>query len=126
MPTVFLSYARSDGSSIADRLRTELERANFIVWQDVGNMRGGQEWKEQLRIALREVDVLLVLLTPEAVKSSYVTWEWENALTLQKRVIPLLVLPCNSPADLARLHYHDLSQSDTYALELMALVLHRT
>jgi hypothetical protein len=66
------------------------------------------------------------LLTPEAVKSSYVTWEWENALTLQKRVIPLLVLPCNSPADLARLHYHDLSQSDTYALELMALVLHRT
>ncbi len=122
MLKIFLSYTRKDGADAAARLRAELERAGFTVWRDIEQMRGGRAWQEQLRAALREVDVVLVLLTPGAVKSKYVTWEWDNGLTLQKRVVPLLMLPCKVPPELARLHYHDLSQADKYVLGFAALM----
>ncbi|WP_163999247.1 toll/interleukin-1 receptor domain-containing protein [Pyxidicoccus caerfyrddinensis] len=122
MTKVFLSYARRDGSTAAARLRMELERAGVVVWRDIEGMRGGADWKAQLRAQLRETDAVLVLLTPGAVESKMVTWEWENALTLEKQVIPLLVQPCEVPADLGRLHHHPLHKPEEYALSLMALI----
>ncbi|MFC1961259.1 toll/interleukin-1 receptor domain-containing protein [Chloroflexota bacterium] len=107
MLKLFISYAHKDGADAAARLHDQLEQFGFDVWQDVNDMRGGITWKEQLRDILRDCDIVLVLLTSGAVASEVVTWEWENALTLQKRVIPLLIETCGLPPELARLHYHD-------------------
>lgn len=122
MTQVFLSYARADGAGAATRLREELSRSGFTVWQDTENMQGGQAWKEQLRTALRQVDAVLVLLTPGAVSSRYVTWEWEMAQMVEKPVMPLLVTNCDVPDDLGRLHYHDFSAESGYTLGLMSLM----
>ncbi len=121
MLTVFLSYARSDGAAAAARLRGEIEAMGFGVWRDIEDMTGGRPWKDQLRAALRQVDAVLVLLTPGAAASGSVTWEWENALTLEKRVIGLLVAPCDVPAELDRQHYHDLRDPGSYSLGLARL-----
>ena len=40
----------------------------------------------------------------------------------EKRVIPLLLLPCQVPDELSRLHYHNLSTEQDYTLGLMSLV----
>jgi len=109
MTTIFLSYTRADGLDAATNLRTQLTNAGLTVWRDLEEMRGGVAWKEQLRTALRQVDAIVLLLTPGAVASTVVEWEWENALTLEKPVIPLLIAPCNLPAELNRRHYHDFS-----------------
>jgi hypothetical protein len=122
MLNIFLSYARADGSEAATRLRTELSRAGFNIWRDIEEMRGGERWKEQLRVALRRIDVVLVLLTPGAIESQMVAWEWENALTLEKNVIPLLIIRSNIPSDLSQFHYHDLSRPEEYSISLMALM----
>ncbi|MEM9009190.1 MAG: toll/interleukin-1 receptor domain-containing protein, partial [Cyanobacteria bacterium P01_F01_bin.86] len=122
MPNIFLSYARADGKVAATRLRSELERAGFQVWRDIEDMQGGQAWKEQLRQNIRTADTVVVLLTPAAVASKYVEWEWESALTLEKRVIPLLILPCDVPEELGRLHYHNLSSEQDYVLGFAALL----
>ncbi|HLL52186.1 MAG TPA: TIR domain-containing protein, partial [Myxococcaceae bacterium] len=123
MTKVFLSYAREDGSAAAAKLRSELERAKFEVWRDIEEMAGGIGWQEQIRAALHNVDVVVVLLTPKAVESPHVTSEWTDALSLGKRVIPVLILPCAAvPAELARLHYHRLDQPDGYAFGLAALL----
>ncbi len=122
MIKLFISYARADGIQAAVRLRGELESTGVTVWRDNEDMRGGKAWKEQLRAVLRQVDVVVVLLTPGAVTSKMVEWEWENALTLEKRVIAVLIYPCQVPEELGRLHYHDLSDSATYTLSLMKLV----
>src|ERR1700755_554404 len=122
MLNIFLSYARADGSDAASRLRGELTQAGFNVWRDVEEMHGGERWKEQLRGALRKVDVLLVLVTPSAVESQMVTWEWENALTLGKKVIPLLIKSCRLPPELSQFHYHNLSEAEKYSTSLMALM----
>ena len=121
MLTVFVSYARADGAGAALRLRGELEAMGFTVWRDVEAMEGGLAWKEQLRAALRQVDAVLVLITPGSVRSDTVTWEWENALTLGKRVIGLLATPCEVPPELKRKHYHDLSDPAGYSLGLARL-----
>ncbi len=118
---VFLSYARADGLDAATKLRAELTAMGFQVWRDIEEMQGGLAWKEQLRAALRQVDALLLLLTPGAVAAKTVEWEWEKALTLDKRVIPLLIQPCDAPAELKRLHYHDLSDPGAYTLGLAKL-----
>ncbi len=122
MTQVFLSYARADGAGAATRLREELSRSGFTVWQDTENMQGGQAWKEQLRAALRQVDAVLVLLTPGAVNSKYVIWEWEMAQMVEKPVIPLLVTVCDIPDELGRLHYHNFSAESGYTLGLMSLM----
>lgn len=121
MLTVFLSYARSDGAAAAARLRGELEAMGLTVWRDIEDMEGGRPWKEQLRAALRQVDAVLVLLTPGSVASDKVAWEWENALTLEKHVIGLRIAPCDVPPEVGRLHYHDLSDPDSYTLGLARL-----
>lgn len=118
---VFLSYARSDGLDAATKLRGELTAMGVQVWRDIEEMQGGLAWKEQVRAALRQVDAVLVLLTPGSAASQTVEWEWENALTLGKRVIGLLVRPCDVPGELQRLHYHDLSDPATYTLGLAKL-----
>lgn len=122
MSFLFLSYARADGKLAATRLRAELERVGFQIWRDLEDMQGGQSWKDQLREALRSVKVVVVLLTPAAIASKYVEWEWGTAQTLEKRVIPLLISPCDVPDELSRLHYHNLSTEQEYTLGFAALI----
>lgn len=128
MKQIFLSYARADGKDSAAKLRRELEQSGFKIWQDTTDMRGGQAWKDQLRQAIKSVDVVLVLLTPGAVASKYVNWEWETAITVEKQVIPLLILPCEVPKELNDLHYHNLSTEQNYILGFASLIrdLHQT
>lgn len=122
MKQIFLSYARADGKDPAAKLRRELEQSGFKIWQDTTDMRGGQAWKDQLRQAIKAVDTVLVLLTPGAVASKYVNWEWETAITVEKKVIPLLILPCEVPKELNDLHYHNLSTDQNYTLGFASLI----
>lgn len=121
MLQIFLSYAREDGKEASARLRSHLERAGYQVWRDIEEMQGGQAWKAQLRDAIDKVDAVLVLLTPASVKSKNVEWEWKGALFLEKRVIPLLILPCDVPDELDELHYHNLSTAEEYIFGFAAL-----
>ncbi len=99
MLKVFLSYSHTDGSENAARLREELKIA-FDVWRDTEEMQGGESWREQLRNALHEVDIVILLLTPAAVTSPYVAEEWKGARLLKKPVIPVLITSCNIPDEL--------------------------
>jgi hypothetical protein len=122
MINILVSYARADGAEAAAKLRSELARDDINVWRDVEEMRGGQDWREQLRQALREVDAVLVLLTPAAVASPHVRTEWESAQALKKVVIPVHVLECNVPEELRGLQRRNLSRAETYSGELVSLV----
>lgn len=112
MAGVFLSYSRRDGVAAAVALRRDLTEVGLTVWRDIEEMRGGLDWREQIRAALAAVDFVLVLLTPGAVASDTVAWEWRTALAGGRRVIPLLMRPCEVPEPLARLHYHDFTRPE--------------
>lgn len=122
MRNVFLSYARRDGAAAATELRRDLTEMGLFVWRDIEEMRGGLDWRAQIRDALAAVDAVLVLLTPGAVESGTVTWEWQTALDIGRRVIPLLIQPCDPPPSLAALHYHDFTKPDAGRTALNRLV----
>jgi hypothetical protein len=113
---ILISYARADGLDASARLRGELQQAGYVVWRDIEEMRGGNDWKEQLRQAIAAVDAVVVLLTPASVKSKSVLWECDTAHTLEKSVIGLLISPCDVPDELSNLHYHNLSTTEKYVV----------
>ncbi|HML22179.1 MAG TPA: toll/interleukin-1 receptor domain-containing protein [Aggregatilinea sp.] len=113
MSQLLISYAHADSSKAATELNWRLRQIGYKVWRDIESLRAGRTWQQQLGDAIRTSDVLLVLLSPAAVLSKYVEWEWTTALfVFRKPVIPILILQCDIPAELSRLQYRDFSQAD--------------
>jgi WD40 repeat protein len=80
-PRVFISYCRSDGATFATQLRQRLEREHpeITLWQDVISERGGRDWWLQITEALDQVEYMVLVLTPDAMKSAMVRKEWRYA-----------------------------------------------
>jgi hypothetical protein len=106
---VFLSYARADASKAADELRQQLVNARQVTWLDRENIPGGADWKKSAAEAIVGCTAFVLLITPEAMRSEHVAFEYQLALALRKPFFPALVLPAALPADLANLNYRDLA-----------------
>jgi TIR domain len=106
---LFLSYARTDGLEACGFFARALQEASFRVWRDISDIPGGVEWHTTVRETIPRVDAVLVFLTPAAVASEAVEFEWRIALAHGKRVVPLLISPCSIPAELRTPTYRDLT-----------------
>lgn len=91
MAQVFLSYKHDDGD-FAQILRDRIEKAGFAGWID-DNLQAGEDWREMIDRAIRESMALIVVLSPDAVASEYVTYEWAFALGAGVPVIPVMLKP---------------------------------
>ena len=91
---VFISYS-SANIIFANIVRTKLKRNGINVWMDK-KLLGGDNWRKEIEIALKESDIVLILLDTESVQSYYVTYEWAFALGHKKEemVIPLVIEDC--------------------------------
>lgn len=121
MKKLFFSYAHKN-SEFANKIKLELERMGFHVWQDVGNLRSGLNWETQIIDAVANTDIMLVLLSKASVKSKYVRQEWLTALTNSIKIIPLLLEKCTIPKDLQKIQYIDFSDTETYSFNLATLI----
>jgi len=90
-PRVFLSYARKDGEPFAAELRRRLEREGpeITIWQDRTRMQGGLGWWKQITEALDTVEVLVLVMTPGALRSPITRKEWQYARQQGARVYPV-------------------------------------
>lgn len=103
--SIFISYARTD-SSFTDRLEADLQARNFYTWVDRRKLEGGQIWLDELEKAIERCHVLLVVLSPNSVKSENVRMEYRFAQKLGKPVIPLEYQACQRvPIDLNSLQW---------------------
>lgn len=77
----FISYAREDGEAFATALRerVEKEQPEISLWQDRARMRGGEDFAAQIREAVESVQYLVLVLTPAALRSTWVRKEWRYA-----------------------------------------------
>lgn len=88
-PSVFISYASED-SIFVELVKMKLIAASIEVWLDQDSLNAGEEWRKGIDQGIVGCDALIVVLTPESTKSSYVTYEWAYALGRMKKVIPVL------------------------------------
>ena len=92
---IFLSYASQDQVS-AQILAKKLEAKGHQVWDPERDLVSGSDWASTLMKQMKSAEAMIVLLSPEAVDSRWVSHEIEYALgasRLQDRLIPVLVRP---------------------------------
>ncbi len=92
---VFISHAVGDGA-FARELTEKLRAAKFEPWLAELELTPGQNVALEVGRALDRAEAIVVLLSPEAVKSPWVMSEIEYALTERRfkgRLIPVLARP---------------------------------
>ena len=112
---VFISYAQAD-KKVAKHIADALRGAGLSVWFDQWELKPGDSILEKMESGLNASDILLVLLSPNSVDSSWVTSELSiAALTHEFKnravtLIPALIADCEVPTLLRSLLYLDLRE----------------
>src|ERR1700676_301518 len=86
---IFISYHHND-AEFAKKLIKRVESDGYETWLDNSRLHGGADWRETIDIAIRNAFVLIVIMTPDAKASDYVTYEWAYAWGARIKVIPVL------------------------------------
>jgi len=111
-PRVFISYARKDGEEFALKLLQEIEAENIPCWLDRAEMKGGQDWWNQIKDALNVVEYLVLVMTPGAIKSEWTRKEWIYARQQGVCVFPVIAAQGLDFKSLPRwmrdVHFYDL------------------
>ncbi|HYL73127.1 MAG TPA: toll/interleukin-1 receptor domain-containing protein [Bryobacteraceae bacterium] len=86
---VFLSHSNVD-TEVARKVRNLLvHRTSAQVFMSE-DLNAGEKWETKLRNELASADVVLALLTPQSVDSSWVLLEIGAAWALEKPIIPVI------------------------------------
>ena len=122
MTQLFISYSRKD-IAFARRLAGDLEKAGYAVWWDITDLRGGDDWIRVIPEAIASSDFFIVVLTPNSTVSEWVRKEYTQAVSLHKKIIPLMLERTAMPFALNTLNYLDFTSEAAYAENLNALLL---
>jgi hypothetical protein len=93
---VFLSHATAD-RAFADRLAKILRAHGVPVWYSRTELRGGQQWHDEIGLALARCDAFVIVLSPASLGSEWVKTELLYALDdprYRRRIIPVMLEKC--------------------------------
>lgn len=88
-PTVFLSYSRTD-EFLVSKLQLQLRDRDIFSWRDKVNIGGSVEWAKALASALQRMRALVVVVTPNSLKSKWVEKECIDFAAMGKPVFPYI------------------------------------
>jgi hypothetical protein len=97
-PYVFVSYAHKDSVSVFPELQ-ELRLNGYRVWYDEG-IDPGNEWPEEVAMALSRAMVFLVFISPNAVVSQNVRNEINFAINNRKPFLAVYLTETELPVGL--------------------------
>jgi TIR domain len=89
---VFISYSRDD-LKFADQLDAALNACGFECIIDRQGISGGEAWKRRLGTLISEADTVVFVLSPSSARSEVCAWEVEEAVRLNKRILPVICQP---------------------------------
>ena len=121
MHRLFVSYSRKDIAFVR-RLAGDLEKAGYDVWWDVSDLRGGDDWLRLIPAAIESSDCFIIVLSPNAILSEWVKREYTQALSLRKKVIPIMLAKSSVPFALNTLNYVDFTSPEDYEANLNSLL----
>lgn len=118
---VFLCHASEDKPTVV-KLHQHLKKSNVDSWLDKEKIFGGQDWQDQIRMAVHEADVVVVCLSHKSInKVGFVQREVRLALEVAAEqpegsifIIPLRLEACTVPYRLSQLHRIDLFERDGF------------
>jgi len=111
-PYYFISYSRKD-QRFVKKLAADLDSHQVSLWVDWGQIEGGESWTQEIEEGIGSAEGFLLVLTPDSVDSQIVRKEITVAHQKGKKIIPLLLKPCQVPLLVNDLHYLDFTQGYT-------------
>jgi len=97
---IFLSHSSLDRKFIEEKLIPFLKDHGVELWYSTIDIKTSEDWERAIAKGLKSADSILVVLSPNSVKSDWVRAETHWALENRKgRVIPVIVVSCD-PGDL--------------------------
>jgi hypothetical protein len=111
MQKVFISYSRKD-IDFARKLAGDLENAGYDVWWDITDLQGGDDWVRNIPDAIANSQFVMVVLSPNSIESEWVKKEYTQALTLKKKIIPIMFESCNVPFALNTINFVNFASGD--------------
>ena len=70
---VFLSYS-SQNRAMTEKIAETLRNHGIPVWYSETNIKGAQQWHDEIGKALRQCDWFVILLSDESISSKWVKW----------------------------------------------------
>ena len=110
---VFLSYDSGD-VEWAERLYTALKGRGLLVWVDFAEIQAGDRWAQRLETGLKSSRSFALIVTRRTFQSRWVQDEYFSALTLDMRIVPLLVESDELPVFLKIRQWADLRQPQSF------------
>ncbi|WP_373007483.1 toll/interleukin-1 receptor domain-containing protein [Hyphomonas sp.] len=110
---IFLSYSRQDRDLLSDLVRM-LRGASRTVFQDVEELKGGDQFPDKLHEALQASHIIACCWSPAFFQSRWCLHEARYALKREK-LLPLVIAPLDTidlPPDLENANYFDLTTWD--------------
>ncbi|NDJ78686.1 MAG: TIR domain-containing protein [Chloroflexi bacterium] len=101
---VFISYSRNDEAFVR-WLAGNLENNGVNVWMDVQDLDAGIKWSTAIQDALKTCKVMVVVVSPDSMKSKNVEDEWQFFLDQKKPLVPLLYREAELHFQLSRVQY---------------------
>ena len=110
---IFLSHSSAD-KEIAEKIAVGLEAVNFPVWYANWAIKPTESIVQRINDGLARNDTLVILLSPESVKSRWVQRELNSIIMAQLSgqnvtVVPVLIAECDIPEVLNDIKYIDMS-----------------
>lgn len=100
---VFVSYSRKDSSQVEKAVEL-LEAGGADIFRDIDDIQFGDRWEDVIRAKLAEAERVLVFWSQHAQVSEWVQREWSIALSMHKRVVPILLDQTPLPTELGQFH----------------------
>lgn len=124
---IFISHSSKDDwvSRQIDRLiRETCRKPGVDTFIDNRELKVGDRIADEIRKNLQECDEFLILITPNSIKSTWVTAEMGAAWGMGKRIVVIInnVTPNEMPDIISPLKAIDLNNFDQYLNELLARV----
>jgi len=124
-PDVFVSYAREDEPFVSTRLVVSLEAREKDVWIDRKDIPPSADWRERIERGIEAARAFVFVLSPDSLVSEQCRQELRQAITANKRLIPVVyrdVAPADVPDELNRPNWIWLGDGDDYDAQFEWLV----
>lgn len=86
---VFVSYSRRDAKAV-EVLAPALSQRGYDVLVDRSDIAAAEVWRSRLGELILSADAVILLLSPDSMRSEVCGWEIERTLTLGKKLVPLV------------------------------------
>lgn len=87
---LFISYKRDESSSVAIQLFEQFEKNGFDVFLDTHSIRPGEPFQEELWHRMADTDVVVLLNTPNFMRSNWTTQELAKANAMSIGILQLI------------------------------------